>query len=146
MIPYHAGILQVPALAQILWHPVGDEARRRWMDRISDLWILLRAARRGALRAVRDQQGTVGFSLRDGERLHALYVLPRGHRRGVGRSLVRHAQSVSPRLELWCLQSNPAARAFYQTMGFSVTRFARGEGNDEGLPDLMMVWQKECTR
>ena len=95
-----------------------------------------------------DDTGPAGFLARDGARVHALYVHPRAQRRGHGSALLRHAKSAIPTgdwLELWTLQDNAPARAFYAAHGFDVARFGTGMGNDENLPDLHLVWQAKAA-
>jgi RimJ/RimL family protein N-acetyltransferase len=55
---------------------------------------------------------------------------------------MRDAQARTGRLDLWVLAENRPARTFYQRAGFAeAARDRRGGGNDEGLPDVCMVWR-----
>ena len=149
MIGFQAHIGHVPALASILWsgegHSVFGQGSRGPVKHLGDLLALLRAVRRGWVHGLRDGHRVLGFVLRDEDQLHAIYVHPEAQRRGVGTALMTQAQSMSPRLELWCLQANHGARNFYHKQGFSVFFFGRDTANDaaEGHPQMKMVWQKE---
>ncbi|MBA83786.1 MAG: GNAT family N-acetyltransferase [Rhodobacteraceae bacterium] len=142
MGPHMARLWHVPVLLSILWlHTrTAGETGRGWL---SDAQLMAKVVLRKWVRFVRDETGIAGFIMRDGARVHALYVHPRAQGHGVGRGLLNDAKTLSPRLELWTLQSNHLARAFYLAQGFSEVAHTAGEGNDEGLPDVCLVWQKE---
>lgn len=146
MTPQSARFYHVPMLLNILWihtrqadQPVGPG--RSWM---TDAQLMARVVLQGWVRYLRDDKGTVGFIVREGARVHALYVHPRGQGHGVGRRLLNDAKDQCDRLELWTLQRNHLARAFYLAQGFAEARHTAGEGNDEGQPDVLLVWQKEA--
>jgi GNAT superfamily N-acetyltransferase len=46
-----------------------------------------------------------------------------------------------PRLVLWTFQANSAAIAFYLREGFVEIERTDGAGNEEGLPDVRMIWR-----
>lgn len=140
--PHMARLWHVPVLLSILWLHThnADETGRSWM---SDAQLMSKVVLRKWVRFLRDETGVAGFIMRDAERVHALYVHPRAQGHGVGRQLLNDAKAHSARLELWTLQSNHLARAFYLAQGFSEVAHTEGEGNDEGLPDVCLVWQKE---
>lgn len=142
MTPRPARPWHVPFLLTILWlHTRAEgEVSRPWL---TDAQLMAQVTMRGWVRFLRDDKGMLGFIVRDGVRVHALYVHPRAQGMGIGRQLLRDAMEASPRLELWTLQSNHMARAFYLAQGFRETVHTAGEGNDEGLPDVQLVWQKE---
>lgn len=102
---------------------------------------MVRAVRRGWVRVIGDGRGLAGFSIRDGHVLHALYVRPRARRRGLGRCLLAEARQAGPQLDLWVLQRNRTAQAFYTAQGFVEVARSPGIGNDERLPDILMRWQ-----
>ncbi len=91
---------------------------------------------------VADESGqVVGFLARDGEEICGLYTLRGAGRKGVGKLLLDHAKSQSPRLTLRVFQVNKGAVRFYRREGFVVTGKSDGSANDEGLPDLALTWQ-----
>ncbi len=136
MTPFRAGLRHVPALLAVLWrHRAGH-----WWD---DLWIMLRVTRQGAVRAVSDGQGIAGFSLCRGGDLHALYVHPRAQGRGLGRVLLQDAQEAHARLNLWVAEENTGGRRFYCRHGFAEKARCDGARNDEGRPEILMVWPPE---
>ncbi|WP_319824610.1 GNAT family N-acetyltransferase [Thalassovita sp.] len=142
MTPHRAYLFHLPALLNILWRhtrDAGEDSR----DRLTDLWLMAKVILRGWVRYLRDEDGAAGFIIRDGQRVHALYVHPRAQGHGVGRILLNDAKAQADRLELWTLQQNHLARAFYLAQGFLEAAHTAGDGNDEGLPDVLLIWQKD---
>lgn len=92
---------------------------------------------------IREQGSVAGFLVRDGDILHALYVHPRRRGQGLGRALLAEAKAEAGVLRLWVVEANAAARAFYARQGFVEAARSAGLGNDEGLPDILMVWRDE---
>jgi len=91
----------------------------------------------------RDQRGPQGFLARDGAMIHALYLVPDARGKGLGKRLLGLAKSRSDQLELWSFQLNAGARAFYTREGFQEVDMTDGAGNDEQVPDVRFVWQRE---
>ncbi len=83
----------------------------------------------------------LGFLALDGKDVRALYLAPDARGRGVGRALLGRAKAGRDRLSLWAFEANPRAVAFYRREGFRVVERTDGSGNEEGLPDLRMVWE-----
>ena len=84
----------------------------------------------------------VGFiALRHGT-IHSLYLAPQARGQGIGRHLLDHAKARHRRLDLWTHQANSGARSFYARQGFYENRLTNGEGNDENLPDVHLVWAR----
>lgn len=139
-----AHIWQVPRLAAILWAWTrGTPGQPCARSRAEDLALLWRETWRGRVRVARARGRIAGFILRDGVRVHALHVVPDMRGRGVGRALLAEAQARAGALDLWVLEENRRARAFYQRAGFAeAARDRRGGGNDEGLPDIRMAWRR----
>ena len=137
-----AHIWQVPRLAAILWaytRAVPDQPCAR--SRADDLVLLWRATWQGRVRVAHLRGRIAGFVLRDHTRLHALYVVPDLRGQGVGRALMAEAQARAGMLDLWVLATNLPARRFYRRAGFvDAGHDPLGGGNDEGLPDIRMVW------
>ena len=94
-------------------------------------------------------EGIAGFMALNAGFVHALYVAQdqRGH--GVGRHLLDHAKSGAARLELNTFQANTGAQRFYARAGFREVGRGDGRGagsvNDEGLPDIRLIWERERT-
>jgi len=138
-----ARLWHVPHLARILW---AFTRATPWLPPvrgpIEDLRALARVTRRGWVRVVRDGSGIVGFIVRDGSRVHALYVAPARRGQGLGGALLAEAKGDAGALDLWVLERNRPARAFYAAQGFREAARGQGAGNDEGLPDILMIWSE----
>lgn len=71
----------------------------------------------------------------------ALYVLPQAQRAGIGSDLVELSKSLRPEgFGLWVFEANTPARAFYSQRGFVELERTEGHANEEGAPDVKMVW------
>jgi ribosomal protein S18 acetylase RimI-like enzyme len=70
-----------------------------------------------------------------------LYVDPDFHRLGMGRSLVRLAQTEQGELRLYTFQSNTRAQALYEKCGFAVEELTDGARNEEKMPDMTYHWR-----
>ncbi|RJS47651.1 GNAT family N-acetyltransferase [Nocardioides cavernaquae] len=91
-----------------------------------------------------DGDGPVGFARLTGTWLDDLYVVPEAQRSGVGSSLLDLAKALRPDgFGLWVFSSNVPARAFYARHGLLELESTDGRANDEGAPDLRMVWAGE---
>ena len=121
------------------WLP---RARRR----STDLLLLARIVRRGWVRVIRERGRPVAFIARNGGRIHALYVHPAAQGRGHARTLLDEAKTCQPDLDLWVIRANARARAVYATQGFGEAAHSHGSGNDENLPDILMVWNRRGRR
>jgi GNAT superfamily N-acetyltransferase len=82
----------------------------------------------------------VGFmALRDGW-IAQLDLAAEARGQGLGAALVARAREASPDgLRLWTFVANDRARRFYAREGFVEARRTDGD-NEEGLPDLLLVW------
>ncbi|MGI3210634.1 GNAT family N-acetyltransferase [Roseovarius tibetensis] len=137
-----ARLWHLPRIAAILW---AFTRATPWLPKVrsplDDLRALGWVTARGWVRVMRDTAGVSGFIVCDGTRVHALYVAPDRRGRGVGRALLSEAKTRSDMLDLWVLSANIPARAFYLGQGFTEVVQGQGAGNDEGLPDILMIWQ-----
>jgi len=137
-----AHIFHAPRLLAILW---AFTRATPWLpvmrSKRSDLALMLKVISRGWVRIAHDARGPAGFIARDGAHIHALYVHPRARRQGLACALLDDAKSRARRLDLWVLEANSAARAFYMRQGFAEAGRGNGAGNDENMPDIHMVWQ-----
>lgn len=84
-----------------------------------------------------------GFMALEQGWINQLYLHPDFFRRGLGSRLVAEAKAVNDQLELWAFQHNAPARRFYQSQGFRLAELTNGSGNEEGLPDLRLIWQRK---
>ena len=140
--PRKARLWHLPRLARILW---AAEPRARKRECATDLTALARLIRRGAILHIPGRTGPKGFLALEGQRIHALYIHPRARRQGLASRLMAEAQSRTHRLDLYTAQSNTPARAFYAAHGFHAAEFTLGEGNDDGQPDLRLVWTRNAA-
>jgi len=83
-----------------------------------------------------------GFLAQAGEEIHALYLDPGARGLGIGTRLIEAAKAGNQRLTLWCFQANRAAQGFYRARGFREAERTDGTANDEGLPDIRFVWER----
>ena len=136
-----ARLWQLPRLLAILWAGTraGPVARRH----DEDIWALAKLVVQGKVQVWREAGKVRAFIARDGVRIHALYTEPQWRGRGAGAQLVREAMDTIEWLELWTAQANAGARRFYGAQGFREMRLTQGEGNDEGVPDVFMKWERQ---
>lgn len=144
LAPSPARLWHLPHLAAILWRFTRETP---WLPQVrtrrEDLKTMFRVIRWGWVRVLKDGRGVVGFIVRDGRRIHALYVHPDQRNKGVGRTLLAEAKAEVEALDLWVLEANTRAQAFYGANGFIECGRSPGYGNDENLPDILMVWTSE---
>lgn len=82
----------------------------------------------------------VGVLVLAGDDLDWLWVVPEAQGRGVGSTLLAHAQARRPGgLALWVFESNTPAREFYERREWRAVRRTAGD-NEEGAPDVRYVW------
>ena len=81
-----------------------------------------------------------GFMAVEGGVVRALYLEPSARGLGLGKALLDDAKGRAGRLELYTFEANAGARRFYAREGFREVRF--GAENEEGLPDVFLVWQR----
>ncbi|HCB1306530.1 TPA: acetyltransferase [Klebsiella quasipneumoniae subsp. similipneumoniae] len=96
--------------------------------------------------AVNTEDQPIAFMLLTGDHMDALFVDPDVRGCGVGRLLIEHALSLTPKLTTNVNEQNEQAVGFYQRMGFRVT--GRSETDDLGQPypllNLIHVQQAEA--
>lgn len=91
-----------------------------------------------------DDLGLAGFAVLKADWLDALYVGPDRQGSGVGSALLDLVRGLRPRgFGLWVFVSNAPARAFYRRHGLIELEATDGSGNQEGAPDLHLVWPGE---
>ncbi|QWC85604.1 GNAT family N-acetyltransferase [Nocardioidaceae bacterium] len=91
---------------------------------------------------VADRDGAVvGFAELRQDWLDDLYVHPDHAGTGVGTALVDCVRGLRPGgVSLWCFATNAPARAFYAARGFVELETTDGSANEEGVPDVRLVW------
>jgi GNAT superfamily N-acetyltransferase len=89
----------------------------------------------------RDDQGVIGFLAMNGAVVPALHLAKRGRGHGIGKALLSKAKACQPELSLWAFQANEHAIRFYLREGFREVERTDGHANDEGLPDIRLVWR-----
>ena len=96
--------------------------------------------------AVNTEDQPIAFMLLTGDHMDALFVDPDVRGWGVGKLLIEHALSLTPKLTTNVNEQNEQAVGFYQKMGFRVT--GRSETDDLGQPypllNLMYEQQAEA--
>jgi len=134
-----------PAIAAILSDWVD---RTEWMPRVHSLdedrsfgtFLIDRTV----VTVAEEEARVLGFLARREGQVEALYVREGRRGRGIGRALIDRAKAECDELGLWCFQVNAAARGFYARLGFSEDARTDGAGNDEGLPDVHLVWRRDA--
>ena len=95
---------------------------------------------------VAEQEGKVcGFIARDGAEINALYPAPEAQGQGIGTALLQQAQRASASLNLWTFQANTGAQRFYKRHGFVEAERTDGARNEERLPDIRLIWNKDAS-
>ena len=89
---------------------------------------------------------TLGFLARDDAEICAFYVAPMAQERGIGKRLLAAAKERREHVWLKCIQANTRARGFYESQGFREEGRSEGESNDENLPDITYVWEREAPK
>ena len=87
----------------------------------------------------------IGFLARQGSDIQALYLKHDARGAGVGQNLLDQAKRQVGCLVLWSFQANGAALRFYKKHGFIEDQRTNGTGNDEGLPDVHMIWERDAA-
>lgn len=124
----HAAVPAIPALMHS-----NDEVRRWFRDVVfaeREVWV-----------ATDPEAGIVAVLVLDGDWVDHLYVDPGLTGRGLGWALLTVAKRERPSgLQLWAFQSNVGALRFYEWNGFVEAERTDGTGNEEGAPDVRLVW------
>ncbi|SFA76061.1 L-amino acid N-acyltransferase YncA [Poseidonocella pacifica] len=118
----------------------GTEWLPRVHSRAQDISHAAELIARGPM-YVASETNVQGFIAWDGPRVQALYVAEAARGRGVGKALLDRVKQRHGWLTLWTLEANEGARRFYAREGFAV--LARGTGNDEGLPEVQLLWERD---
>lgn len=120
-----------------------------WMPRIhtraEDLGFAGDLIDRGWVTVAEFHDRVVGFSARDDDMIHALYVDAAHRGQGCGETLLSQMKDNASTLTLWTFQSNDRAQSFYARHGFEEVERTDGARNDEKLPDMRFFWKQEVT-
>ena len=93
------------------------------------------------LALLRESKQVVGLIATGHDHINQLYVHVEFQRMGIGSRLLALAKEKSAgKLRLYTFEVNRGARAFYEKHGFTV--IARGNENEEGLPDILYEWSR----
>ncbi len=118
-----------------------------WMPRLhtraDDIVFVTSLVTAGGTRTAWLDGTPVGFLALAEEEVRALYVSARSRGRGVGTSLLDAAKASRDRLMLWTFAANTGARRFYTREGFREAGGTDGH-NEEMLPDIRMIWEREA--
>ncbi len=85
----------------------------------------------------------LGFLSCDWPVVTCLYLAAGSRGQGVGARLMAAAKEGRDRLEVWTFAANPGAIRFYQRERFRIIATTEGDGNEEGMPDVQLAWQRE---
>lgn len=117
-----------------------------WMPRIhtreQDRVFVADLIHAGGCRVVRSDRGPRGFVFEKDGHIGALYLASDARGQGAGKAVLDALKADYSRLDLWTFEANKAARRFYSREGFVEVEKTPGN-NDEGLPDIRMVWTRE---
>lgn len=138
-----ANVTDFGALARI----IGDWVRETgWMpvlhSREDDKGFVAGLLGGHTVRVARDGMARLGFLARQGGRIQALHVEAGSRGLGIGKALLAEVKVAEPEIEVWTFQANARALAFYRREGFREAARTDGSGNEEGLPDVSLMWRK----
>lgn len=85
----------------------------------------------------------IGFMGLSGNKMEALFLAPENRRCGGGRLMVEHARQLKGPLLVDVNEQNPAARMFYESLGFVVA--GRSETDNEGRPFPLLHMRERAT-
>lgn len=117
----------------------------RVLSRAEELQGIAQMIEAGWVTTARVDARLAGFLARGGSEIHGLYVAAGWRRRGIGATLLHHAQQRVSHLGLWSYVANDPANRLYIQSGFREVARSDGDANDAGLPDIRFEWQRECA-
>jgi putative acetyltransferase len=92
--------------------------------------------------ACTDDQQIVGFMGLSGSDMESLFLLPEFQGRGIGTSLVEHAQTLHDVLKVDVNEQNGAAFEFYLARGFKLESRSERDRQQRPYPLLRMTWSR----
>lgn len=126
-------------------HFLSEDEIARIRTEVRDIYL----AQVGRLEVACDGEGSgkvlgfMGITPPEGERfakIEMLFIDPAYRGRGIGTSLLRHAESQYRSLDVDVNEQNPSAVGFYEKYGFVV--FARSETDGQGKPYPLLSMRK----
>ncbi|WP_304437799.1 GNAT family N-acetyltransferase, partial [Sciscionella sediminilitoris] len=91
-------------------------------------------------------EAVIGLLVLEDAELEQLYLEPSWRGRGVGDRFIALAKRLRPQgLGLWTFEVNQPARRFYERHGFLAVQRTDGSRNEEGEPDVRLVWRPAET-
>jgi len=125
---------------------IGDWVRETgWMpvlhSREDDACFLAGLIATHAVRVVRNGAARLGFLARQAGQVQALHVAAASRGLGIGSALLNEVKAAEHEVSLWTFQANHRALAFYHREGFHEVARTDGRSNDEGLPDVQLIWR-----
>lgn len=130
------GQIITDAVTAATWKP-------RLHSGVEDIAHAGRMIDRGWITVAMLDERVAGFLAREGDYIHCLYIADFAQGHGVGAALLEAAKEGRDRLELWTFQYNKGAQRFYRREGFRPMEETEGLHNDEGLPDVRFLWERE---
>jgi GNAT superfamily N-acetyltransferase len=94
------------------------------------------------VRVARHEGAALGFLADRRGQIDALYLGPAARGKGIGKALLDEVKDREPEVGLWTFQANTRAVSFYLRAGFVEAERTDGQGNDERLPDIRMIWRR----
>jgi ribosomal protein S18 acetylase RimI-like enzyme len=94
------------------------------------------------VRVARNGADRLGFLARQGGRVQALHVAAGARGLGIGKALLDELKAAEFEIDLWTFAANQRALAFYRREGFAEVTRTDGSGNEEGLPDVRLIWRR----
>ena len=136
--------VDAPALAQILSDWIdGTPWMPRLHTRAEDRAFVADMIHGGGVDTLLKDDEPAGFLQETDGHISALYLAKTARGQGGGSMLVDAAKAREDRLDLWTFAANAPAIRFYRHHGF--TEVARSTDNDEGLPDIRLVWERHTV-
>ena len=134
--PRIAHIHRIARAQAMPWLPIIHTARED-LDYFSDI-VLPKQTVRIAL----ENEEVAGFSAYAEGWLNHLYIHPDFWRKGLGKLLLKDAQSNNDALQLWTFQDNMAAQDSISLLVFASSKKQTGKTTKKRPPDVRLVWAR----
>jgi len=108
----------------------------------TEAWLIGFCIARGSSWVWESEGGLCAWVDLHGDWVDQLYCRRGSTGQGIGKELIDWAKSQSSgRLQLYTFQVNEGARRFYRREGFQEVEFGDGSSNEEGQPDVKLLWE-----